>query len=184
MRLACAGLLALALLAAGCRRDPDGPPPFDPLYQDVGEVADFTLTDQDGKTVRKEDLLGKVWVASFFYTCCTQGCATNIDNLAGLQRRLAFYPNVRFVSFSLLPGHDSQGVLAAYARDKGADPRRWSFLTGDEQVIHKLAKSVFAQSVTKHTNPEPGKEVGHTWRVLVVDPRGRICGYIEDGRKE
>src|SRR5262249_49271522 len=153
MRPALAGLLALALLAAGCRRDPNEPPRFDPLHQDVGEVADFALTDQNGNTVRKEDLLGKVWVASFFYTCCVEGCATNIDNLARLQRRLAMYPNVHLVSFSLLPGHDSPSVLAAYARDKGADPQRWSFLTGDEQVIHKLAKNVFAQSVTKRTDP-------------------------------
>src|SRR5262245_26779499 len=182
MRRLLAGVLALAVLACGCTSSNE-PPPFDSLEQDLGEVADFTLTDQNGNTVRRDDLLGNVWVASFFYTSCTQGCADNMDHLARLQKELSFYPNVRLVSFSLLPDTDTPQVLAEYARSKNADPNRWHFLTGKEEVIYDLVRKSFNQGVEKRKNPDPGKEVGHPFSLVVVDHRGRIRGYVGDTKK-
>jgi protein SCO1/2/putative membrane protein len=183
MRRLLAGALALAFLACGCNStSSEKPPSFDSLQQDLGEVADFTLTDQTGATVRRSDLLGKVWVASFFFTCCTQGCATNMDNLAQLQKELSFYPNVRLVSFSLLPEHDSPEVLAAYAHSKHADPGRWLFLTGKEEVIYELVHKSFRQAAQKRKDARPGEEVLHNFSLVVVDHRGRIRGYILNGK--
>ena len=44
------------------------------LTQSLGPVATFTLTDQNGQPFTPEQLRGKVWVAHFFFTTCTQGC--------------------------------------------------------------------------------------------------------------
>ncbi|MEE8110495.1 MAG: SCO family protein, partial [bacterium] len=37
-------------------------------------VPDFSLTGRSGRLVRRADLLGKVWVADFFYTQCKDTC--------------------------------------------------------------------------------------------------------------
>src|SRR5207253_10978293 len=69
-------VLALALVAAAGApaAGPAGSPP-DPLHTDLGPVPSFTLTERSGRTVTAEDLRGKVWVVSFFFTSCTAGCA-------------------------------------------------------------------------------------------------------------
>src|SRR5947209_3924741 len=72
----------------------------DRLYTEFPEVLpDFALTERSGRTVRRDDLKGKVWIASFFFTGCGGKCPTTIGNMRRLQDRLAGY-NVLLVSFS------------------------------------------------------------------------------------
>src|SRR2546430_1045329 len=42
-----------------------------PIY---GQVADFTLTNQNGRVVTLADLRGKVWVADIIFTRCPGPC--------------------------------------------------------------------------------------------------------------
>src|SRR4051794_33150386 len=73
--------------------------PLDTLRVDLGPVPDFALTEASGRTVRRDDLKGKVWVAAFFFTCCAGDCPTLSQSLAHLQKQLADMPEVRLVSF-------------------------------------------------------------------------------------
>ena len=122
------------------------PTSVDSLDCDLGPVPDFALLDQNGKTVRRDDLQGKVWVASFFFTCCVDTCPTLTHNMARLQNRLADCPEVRLVSISVLPKHDTPKELNAYARKHEANPERWLFLTGDEKNVYQLVKKGFLQA--------------------------------------
>ncbi|MCB1063293.1 MAG: SCO family protein, partial [Verrucomicrobiae bacterium] len=38
------------------------------------EVQDFSFTNQQGDTVTRAEMLGKVWVANFVFTSCATGC--------------------------------------------------------------------------------------------------------------
>jgi uncharacterized membrane protein YozB (DUF420 family)/cytochrome oxidase Cu insertion factor (SCO1/SenC/PrrC family) len=182
--------LCAAVLLGGCGRLRQSESPLsaesaDSLHQDLGLVEDFALLERSGRAVQREDLLGKVWVASFFFTCCTGECGKTSAAMAQLQRDLARYPDVRLVSFSVYPEHDTTEVLGQYAKDRKADADRWLFLTCDDaERVRDLIQKSFKQTAVKgDAKREPGTAVDHSFNLVVVDHRGRIRGYI-DGRYE
>src|SRR2546421_10383981 len=78
-----------------------------PRDEDLGAVADFSLTDQNGRTVSRSDLLGKVWVASFIFTRCTTLCPQVSATLSQLQQETSPKAGVMLVSFTVDPDHDT-----------------------------------------------------------------------------
>jgi len=172
-------LLGLLLLAVtGCA------PATAPLREDVdlNSVGDFALTERDGSTVHKADLLGKVWVASFVFTRCTGPCPQVTSTMARLQQDLpADRDAIRLVTFTVDPDHDRPDELKRYAGAFGADPKRWLFLTGKEADIHQLLREGFRVPVQANAGEErrPGNEVMHSPRLVVVDKKGHVRGYFD-----
>jgi cytochrome oxidase Cu insertion factor (SCO1/SenC/PrrC family) len=152
-------------------------------YEPPDPVGDFAFTDQDGQVVRRSDLLGKVWVASFLFTRCNTLCPQISGSLARLQTELTGREGVLLVSFSVDPEHDTPSVLKDYAQRFGADPRRWRLLTGARDKIYHLIQTSFQLGVAQNqgTARTPGNEVTHSPRLVLVDKRGHIRGYF-DGR--
>jgi protein SCO1/2/putative membrane protein len=182
LRTGLVGLLALILLSAEPPpTDVGGSPAPDTLNRDLGEIGDFRLTDQNGKSVSRADLLGKVWVASFIFTRCPTECVAITKNLGELQRRLGQQDDVILVSFTVDPANDTPEVLKHYAEEKGADPQRWLFLTGEQKALYRLITESFHQGVQQeHDGPEA--RVTHSARLVVVDHEGRFRGYIDGTR--
>src|SRR5262245_34251424 len=125
----CALLLMFAIQSAA------GADEYDSLHQTLGSLPPFKLLDQSGKASSREDLHGKVCVFSVFFSCCIDSCPITQRAMAELQQKLAGYPDVLLVSINVYPGHDTPGVVAQYAQDRGADPDRWLFLHGDKDEI-------------------------------------------------
>jgi cytochrome oxidase Cu insertion factor (SCO1/SenC/PrrC family) len=119
-----------------------------PVY---GSVPDFTLIDQRGRPVQRGDLEGKVWLVSFIFTNCPDECPLMTAEMARLQSDLAHLDDLRFVSISVDPDHDTPAVLSQYAERFNADPNRWSFLTGDKRAIYRLAKEGFRLGIVDPT---------------------------------
>jgi protein SCO1/2 len=141
----------------------------------VGEVADFSLTERGGGTVRRADLLGKVWVAGFAFTRCTGPCPQVTGTMARLQAEFKDEPDFRLVSVSVDPEHDTPEVLRQYADNFGASPDRWFFLTGQKDEVYNLVEKNFKLGVQQN----PGKEITHSTKLAVVDRGGVIRGYFE-----
>jgi cytochrome oxidase Cu insertion factor (SCO1/SenC/PrrC family) len=186
-----ANLLAL-IGVAGCSRGSGSPSPLpaslqakEDSYDDLGPVADFTLTERSGETVRCQDLRGKVWVASFLFTRCCTGCPRISADLLQLQKDLVGKEGVLIVSFSVDPEYDTRTVLKAYADAMGADPKRWLFLTGKQEEIYRLIRDSFHLAVEQNQGEarKPGNEVTHANRLIVVDRKGHIRGWDFDGTK-
>src|SRR5260370_16578895 len=139
---------------------------------DLGAVADFTLTEQSGKTITLKDLRGKVWVASFLFTRCCTGCPRISADLLQLQKDLANTEGVLIVSFTVDPEHDTPSVLKAYADSLGADSKRWLFLTGKQPEIYQLIKASFHLGVDQNPGQarQPGNNVTPSNRPLSSDP--------------
>ncbi len=146
---------------------------------DLGTVGDFTLTERDGRTVRRDDLLGKIWIASFEFTRCTAGCPQISETMQRLQTDLARYPDVRLVTFTVDPEHDRPEELREYAKHYGADAERWLFLTGDEKTVYQLLEKSFHLPAQKNTAGDPGNAVMHSPKLVLVDRQGHIRGYFE-----
>lgn len=174
-RLLAVVALVASLCVAGCSSSPEDDEP--PLYP----VGEFRLTERSGRSVGRDDLLGKVWVAAFFFTRCGTSCPKVSDTMSRLQKDLAGQKDVLLVSFSVDPEHDCCDVLRDYATGFGADPERWLFLTGKQQEVYDLVQNSFRLSVRQNEGKErtPGNEVMHRSTLVLVDRRGQVRGYFE-----
>ncbi len=144
-----------------------------------GTVPDFAFTDRRGRTVRRADLLGKVWVADFIFTNCAGTCPVMTMRMKGLLETLKDLSGVALVSFSVDPDRDTPEVLDEYAAGHGADDERWHFLTGDRAAVYKLSRDGFRLAVGEVPPEElrPGDEaIMHSDRFALVDRQGRIRG--------
>lgn len=148
------------------------------------QIQPFSLTDASGKTVTREDLKGKVWVADFIYTSCPGPCPVETLRMKEIQDLVANLPDVRLVSISVDPGTDSPPVLGRYAEAHGANSAQWLFLTGTVKEIWRLASESFAFAVGENPPNRPAEEgpVFHSTQFALVDQAGRIRAYY-DGLK-
>jgi cytochrome oxidase Cu insertion factor (SCO1/SenC/PrrC family) len=163
---------------------------------DYGLVPDFRLTERGGSTVTLAGLRGKVWLANFIYTECTETCPLQSLQVQRLQEEFAGARDLRFVSITVDPSHDTPEVLQRYAERYGADPERWLFLTGPKPAILALAKDGFKLGVSDAgpaawsgvpswpLGPGPafashgsGGLILHSARFVLVDRQARIRAY-------
>jgi protein SCO1/2 len=102
----------------------------------------FNLIDQDGRPFGTESLRGAITVYSVTYTGCSRPCpdqsARMVELQAALESRELPIP-VRMVTLSIDTFRDTPDVLRAYGIAHGADFRRWTFLTGSEADVRRVA---------------------------------------------
>jgi protein SCO1/2 len=146
--------------------------------QEFGPVPAFSLVDQLGRTVTREDLAGRPWVMAAIFSRCTGPCPAISKRMAELQRQLND-TDVVLVSISVDPDHDSADVLSSYAASWEADPERWLFLTGDQGSVHSLVRDGFWMAVDRLEGEtiEAGLAVTHDTRLVAVDAMGIRRGW-------
>lgn len=85
---------------------------------------------------------------------------------------------VRLLSYTVDPEHDRPSVLQDYARRYGADLRRWTFVTGPDTTLYRLAVKGYLLPVDKAADTTQG-ELGyvHSDMLVLVDPDLRIRGF-------
>jgi protein SCO1/2 len=105
----------------------------------IGAVADFTLTNQNGRAVSLADLRGKVWVADIIFTRCAGPCSKMTRQMKELQDALPAESQAKLVTLTTDADFDTPPVLKVYAERFRADTNCWMFLTGTKQEIAKLA---------------------------------------------
>lgn len=140
-------------------------------------VPDFSLTNQQGASLARSDMAGKIWVADFIFTSCPTICPAMTQEMARLQSEFVADP-IYFVSFSVDPERDTVEVLSRYATAYGADDRRWHFLTGDKANIYQLAEQGFSLAAG-----HKGSEILHSPRFILVKRDGNIHDYYDSRSK-
>lgn len=151
--------------------------PASPRLERYAEAPKFTLTAQDGSKVTREDLAGSVWVANFVFTRCLGPCPVMTSRMAELNQKLGPRAgDVKLVTITVDPEHDTPEVLAAYGEKVGADPDRWKFLTGPKDEVLSVVSKGFLQALG---TDQEGMPV-HTTRFILVDKDGWMRGF-QDG---
>lgn len=145
-----------------------------PVY---GEVPDFALIERSGRTVKRQELLGNVWIADFIFTNCGSACPMMSANMKQLQNVLNDSADVKLVSITVDPVRDTPAVLSEYAKRYGARTDQWLFLTGDPAAIQKLAKEGFFLSAEAGTDPKD--PIIHSQKFALVDKKGRLRGFFD-----
>jgi protein SCO1/2/putative membrane protein len=151
----------------------------DSLRNSLGPMPPFKLTDQNGNTVTRQSMEGKVCVVSIFFSCCDKVCPKTQAAMARLQERFAGSGDVLLISININPIADDPETIAEYAKDRQADPRHWLFLHGDHAEIYELVQGGLKQGLERHRRSVPGKAVDHPPRLLLVDHWGVIRGYVD-----
>ncbi len=140
-------------------------------------VPDDALVDQTGATRRLADWQGKALAVTFVYTRCPvpDFCPLMDRHFADLQRAVlgdrALRDRVHLVSISFDPGHDTPEAIKAHAKARGADPRVWSYLTGDAAAVDHVTSRFGVSTIEEHDAPE---SITHNLRTAIVDRKGHL----------
>lgn len=135
-------------------------------------LNDFTLTDQDGKSVSLKTFDGKIFVADFFYTHCPNICTTMNANMDSLSRAWVKNKMVYFASVTVDPDRDTAPALKAYSK-KFPGSAKWFFLTGDTATTYPLARKGFLVNALKVDQDN----FIYSDKLILVDSHKRIRGY-------
>jgi len=153
--------------------------------QKLGDVIDLTasVTDDNGKPTQFGTLLrGKpVIVLPIFYRC-TGVCNLELNGVIDALRQMPKWKVGRDVDVVALGLHPKETYDLASAKksltlrqykDASSAPG-WHFLTGDQDQVEKIAKSLGFRYVFD----EKGDRVNHPTGVMVLTGTGKVSAYI------
>ncbi|HVU07393.1 MAG TPA: SCO family protein [Verrucomicrobiae bacterium] len=148
----------------------------------LGQIANFTLTNQDGKITTLADLTNHVWVADIIFTRCAGPCPIMTGQMKQLQDALSKSTDARLVTLTTDPDYDSPEILKKYGEHFGADFNRWTFLTGTKNQIGALATGSLKLSALPVKPEEQTNSVDlfvHSTIFVAVDKHARLRGVFE-----
>lgn len=150
--------------------------------KEFGSVPMFSFTNEQGETVTRRDLDGKVWVCNFVFTRCPGPCPMMTSRMLELQQALkgAKDDRVRLITVTVDPEYDTPEILKEYAEGTRADPERWSFLTGEYDKIEEFVVGGMLQPLAE----EPDGLPAHSTRFVIVDPDGKIRSFRDGEHPE
>ena len=144
-------------------------------------IANFSFTNQNGKTITQKDYEGKIYVADFFFTTCGSICPIMTTNMVDIQSTFLKNPKVMLLSHSVLPDIDDVAALKTYAKKNGVIDSKWNLVTGDKKAIYRMARLSYL--AVKQGKPSELYDMVHTENFVLVDIKRRIRGFY-DGTKE
>ena len=145
-------------------------------------IADFSLINQNGKTVTQDTYNNKIYIADFFFTTCQTICPIMTDHMVILQNQLKLDPDVMLLSHTVTPEIDSVAQLKKYALNKGVLDSKWNLVTGDKKEIYKLARKSYL--AVKSYGDGGEYDMIHTENFILVDQKKRIRGYYDGTLEE
>lgn len=145
-------------------------------------IADFSFTNQNGKTITQKDYEGKIYVADFFFTTCGSICPKMTSNLSEIQTAFANNPKVKLLSHTVFPETDSVPVLKAYAIKHNVNDSKWNLVTGDKKEIYTMARKSYL--AVKLGKPSELYDMVHTENFVLVDTKKRVRGFYDGTKKE
>ncbi|NNT70950.1 SCO family protein [Flavobacterium sp. IMCC34852] len=145
-------------------------------------IADFSFTNQNGKTITQKDYEGKIYVADFFFTTCGSICPVMSKNMIDVQNAFLSNPKVMILSHTVTPEIDSVPVLKKYALKEGVIDTKWNLVTGDKKDIYRMARKSYL--AVKLGKPEELYDMVHTENFVLVDADKHVRGFYDGTKKE
>ena len=168
-----------------------------PIYRSVNRVLpeelpklyripSFSLIDENKEIFGDKELKGKVYIASFFFTSCPTICPKISHVLAKIQHRLRGVRGQAYIlSFTVDPEKDRPEKLFKYAREYGANPFIWKFLTGEMSSVQELLTKGFMVAMGLPESLESDVyDIAHSARLILVDQTGNVRGFYTTDKKD
>ncbi|MDX5474291.1 MAG: SCO family protein [Bacillaceae bacterium] len=164
------GLFLLLFILSACQAKEEIN--LDDVFNMKFQVRELEGINEQGATFNTSDLKGEVWLANFIFTNCDTVCPPMTANMARVQRHLkeVGLEDVRIVSFSIDPDHDTPDKLIEYGNLFDADFSKWDFITGYTQPeIEQFANISFLVPAAKI---EGSNQFTHTTAMYLIDKDG------------
>jgi protein SCO1/2 len=145
-------------------------------------IADFSLINQNGKTITQDDYKDKIYVADFFFTTCQTICPIMTNNMAKIQHEVLNDDEVMLLSHSVTPEIDSVEQLKRYSKEKGVLDEKWNLVTGDKKQIYDLARKSYMAVKTMGNGDQ--YDMIHTENFMLIDKKRQIRGYYDGTKPE
>ena len=141
--------------------------------QDLYRVGDHWIDDQ-AHAYQLDSLRGTFSVVTMAYGACRRVCSTSLRLMQRVQeladeRRLV----VNFVVVGIDPEQDKPADWAAFRRDRALTRTTWHFLSGDADMVHRLARGLGVRYWRY------GEHTMHDFRIVLVSPEGRIVRSVD-----
>jgi len=146
------------------------------LLAEGDDVPDAAFIDQNDHRRSFSEWRGSLTLLTFIYTSCPlpNYCPLMDQNFSTIQRAVSEDPQlkgqVKLVSVTFDPNHDTPAVLADHAKAHATDPAIWTFLTGDEATIDRFAGRFGVGIIRSSSTPE----ITHNLRTVLIGRDGKI----------
>ncbi len=143
----------------------------------MGSVPTWQLTDQDNKPFGTEQLAGRAYVTSFFFTSCPSICPKIMGAMAKVQARTD--ADLKLISITVDPQTDTPAQLKSSEAKYGVDPARWRLLTGTDAAIREVVVGGFKTFVGDRKQlSDDVFDIAHGARLVLVDGDGGVRGHF------
>ncbi|WP_157505048.1 SCO family protein [Dyadobacter beijingensis] len=153
---------------------------------DYPAIPPFAFTNQDNRPVTEADFKGKIYVADFFFTTCPTICPVMKKNMLKVYDEVKDNPDVRILSHTIDPEHDTPAVLKTYSNDLGVSNATWQFVTGDREKIYEIGQQHYLITAAEDAK-SPGGFL-HSGHFVLLDKdrhiRGMYDGTTDEGTYE
>jgi protein SCO1/2 len=172
-------IVAFGAMLAGCGGPADAPPAAPPL-EGARIGGPFTLTDQNGKTVRDTDFAGKYRLVYFGYSFCPDICPVDLQKL---MRGLAQFEKtdpargskIAPLFITVDPARDTAEALKPFVTRY--HPRLLG-LTGTAEQIAAVAKA-YVVTYNKVDGSAPDRYLmAHSQLAFLMDPAGKPLALL------
>jgi protein SCO1 len=145
-------------------------------------IADFELTDQDGRNFRFSSLHGAPALIIFGFVHCPDICPASLERLRVLKKSNPELKNVPVVMISVDAERDTAAALRGYLQHFSGD---FIGLTGDPQQIRQIAAQFSAAFFKGAMNTATGEyTVSHSGQVYAIDKGGNLRAELYDASLE
>lgn len=140
-------------------------------------IADFSLINQNGKTITQDDYKDKIYVADFFFTTCQTICPIMTNNMHEIQKKFITDNEIMLLSHTVTPEIDTVAQLKRYAIENNVNASKWNLVTGDKKQIYELARKSYL--AVKDNGDGGPYDMIHTENFMLIDKTRQIRGFYD-----
>lgn len=153
-------------------------------YMVISYVRPFEFINQDSNTVTQQDVLGKVYVAEFFFSTCPGICPIMNRNMKEVYEAFKEEKDFVILSHTIDPDTDTPSRLKFYADSLGVSTEKWWFLTGSKDSLYHAARVSYLVDDPQNHSMDIEEQFLHTQFFALVDKQGQVRRKIYDGLKK
>jgi len=153
-------------------------------YMVISYVRPFEFINQDSNTVTQQDVLGKVYVAEFFFSTCPGICPIMNRNMKEVYEAFKEEKDFVILTHTVDPDTDTPSRLKFYAESLGVSTEKWWFLTGSKDSLYHAARVSYLVDDPQNHSMDIEEQFLHTQFFALVDKQGQVRRKIYDGLKK
>jgi len=140
-------------------------------------VPQFTFVNQDSIPLTNSFIRGKVWIINYFFTSCPTICPKMMAGMRLVQQAFPNDAQVRMVSLTVDPWHDTPAKLKRYAKNKNMNLNQWQLGTGQKADLYRFARN--GLFITADDGDGGTNDFIHSDKIVLIDRENHIRGYYD-----